>query len=337
MYKRQRIIDSIDIAYVRQYESSLLSQGQSYRFLLDTYYDRRYLKVLVAPRPRTSFTSQLSLREAVIVFLSLFNGKMSNIRPTVIVPDNDPYVQLEDINNKEVLSQVKEENERTLKRFKIVDFRRDRNKLKAALDRPDKFLVIVRRRSLIYNYQTDKAHPRGIQRRTTLERLRAGKEAQEELLDLDVLADAEGEDQFQNEVTTLPPLYDRTILQLSYGRSNAVVLREQDLAAYRFVKGGFALDEVISKVDQLDRDTILLMSTFGRDVQVTRSGKARTVRLQRRSTIVEEAPVLFSVPINYITVTAERNQNAANKRIKFRSFIDTFNKYYYLGSRSGLL
>ena len=262
---------------------------------------------------------------------------MSDTRPTVAVPDNDPYVWLEDINNEEALGWVKEENQRTLKRFETVDFRRDRDELKAALDRPDKFLTIVRRRGLIYNYWTDEAHPRGIWRRTTLERLRAGEEAWEELLDLDALADAEGEDWFWNEVTTLPPLHDRAILQLSRGGSDAVVLREWDLAAHRFIEGGFALDEAMSKVDWLDRDTMLLMSAFGGDAQVTRSGKARTVRLWRRGTAVEEAPVLFSVPVDHRTVTAERDWNAADERIKFSSVIGTFDKCHYLGSRSGPL
>ena len=72
---------------------------------------------------------------------------------------------------------MKEENQRTLERFEKVNFCRDRDELKAALDRPDKFLAIVRRRGLIHNYWTDEAHPRGIWRRTTFERLRAGEVA----------------------------------------------------------------------------------------------------------------------------------------------------------------
>ena len=140
---------------------------------------------------------------------------MNDSGPTVAEPDDDPYVWLEDIDGSEALAWVEEQNQRTLARFENENFRRDRDDLKAALDRPDKIPAIVRCAGLVYNYWTDEAHPRGIWRRTTLERFPAGKDAWEELLDLDSLANTENEDWFWNGVTTMPPLHDRAILQLS--------------------------------------------------------------------------------------------------------------------------
>ena len=160
-------------------------------------------------------------------------------------------------------------------------------------------------------------NPRGIWRRTTLNGFRAGDEAWEELLDLDALADAEDEDWFWNGVKTLPPLHNRAIVQLSHSGKAAGVLREWDSAAQHFVENGFTLGEALSDVEWLDNDTVLLLSAFGRDRHVTRSGNPRTVRLWRRGTAIEDAPVLFSVPVDHVEATATRDWSVAEERIVF--------------------
>ena len=144
----------------------------------------------------------------------------------------------------------------------------------------------------------------------------------------------DGEDWFWNSAMTLPPHHDRAIIRLSHGGSDAVVLREWDVAAQLFIEGGFALDERMSEVDWLDRDTLLLMSTLDGDAHVTRCGKARTVRLWRRVSAVEEASVLLSVPFDCHSVKAERDWTVADERIKFNSFIGTFCGYRFVGDRS---
>ena len=93
----------------------------------------------------------------------------------------------------------------------------------------------------------------------------------------------------------------------------------------------------MSEVDWLDNDTLLLMSAFGGQPHVTRSGNARTVRLWRRGTTVEEAPVLFSVPIDHTAATAQRDWNVGEERILFRDIIGSFKERTYLGNRTGPL
>ena len=80
------------------------------------------------------------------------------------------------IDSDEALDWVKDENQRTVERFDTESFRRDRDEVNAALDRPENLPSIVRRGGLMYDYWTDEAHPRGIWRRTTLECLRAGED-----------------------------------------------------------------------------------------------------------------------------------------------------------------
>ena len=262
---------------------------------------------------------------------------MSDSRPTVAEPDDDPYLWLEDIDSKEALNWVEEQNQRTLVRFENEDVRRDSEELKAALDRHSKLPMITRRGGFIYNFWTDEAQPRGIWRRTTHEHFCAGEEVWDKVLDLDSLAKAENEDLVWSGVQTLPPLHNRAILQLSHGGSDAVELREWNVVTKCFVMGGFTLGEAMSDVAWLDADTLLLMCAFGEGAHMARSGQARTVRLWRRGTAVEDAPVLFSVPFEHIGAAALRDWTVTEERIVFSDFMSTFETPYHFGNRNGSL
>ena len=122
-------------------------------------------------------------------------------------------------------------------------FAADRDVLAAIFDRPDKIPYIARRGPYFYNFWTDAQQPRGLWRRTTLESFRLEQPAWEILLDLDALAAAEGEDWIWGGASTRPGTHDRAIVRLSRGGSDAVVLREFDLAAQAFVSDGFSLPE----------------------------------------------------------------------------------------------
>ena len=82
-------------------------------------------------------------------------------------------------------------------------------------------------------------------------------------LDLDALAAAEGDDWVWHGADTLPPDHHRAILRLSRGGSDAVVLREFDLADRRFLADGFILPEAKGGAAWLDQDKLLLSSAFG--------------------------------------------------------------------------
>ena len=152
-------------------------------------------------------------------------------------PDDDPYLWLEDIEGTRALAWVEAENERTLKAFGGAPFAADRDTL-AAIDRPDKLPFVARRGPWLYNFWLDAKNPRGLWRRTARSR---DQPAWEILLDIDALAAAEGEDWIWGGAATRPGTHDRAILRLSRGGSDAVVLREFDLASRTFVKDGFVL------------------------------------------------------------------------------------------------
>ena len=92
-----------------------------------------------------------------------------------------------------------------------------------------------------YNFWQDEENPRGLWRRTTLEEYRKPAPDWEVVLDFDGLGRAEGERWVFAGAPGLVPGYDRALVCLSRGGADAVVVREFDLVARRFVEGGFAL------------------------------------------------------------------------------------------------
>jgi prolyl oligopeptidase len=218
---------------------------------------------------------------------------MIDPRPTIEMPDDDPYLWLEEIDGGRALAWVEAQNAVTLARFGDARFAADRDVLTAIYDRPDNIPLIARRGTRVFNFWKDAEHPRGLWRATSLDSFRSETPDWDILLDLDALAAREGDDWVWGGATTLPGTNDRAILQLSRGGADAVVLREFDLASRTFVSDGFDLPEAKSGAAWLDRDTLLLASVLG-DGMATRPGYARTVRLWRRGSDALTAPVIFA-------------------------------------------
>ncbi len=257
-------------------------------------------------------------------------GAMTDTRPTLAVPDDDPYLWLEEIEGARALSWVDAQTAATLARYGDARYAADRDTLRTLLDRPDNIPGVTRRGGLLYNFWRDADHPRGLWRRTTLDSYRTETPDWDVLLDLDALAMAEGEDWVWHGAGTLPPEHARAMLRLSRGGSDALVLREFDLAARGFVPGGFTLPEAKGGVDWLDADTLLLSSAFG---GVTRSGYARTVRLWRRGEDPAAAPVLFET--DETNMSAWAGYDRATNRVIYGEQIAFFDARYQLGDRTG--
>ena len=256
-----------------------------------------------------------------------------DVRPTVEAPDDDPWLWLEEVEGAQALAWVDQQNARTLGRFAGSGFAADRNRLKAALDRPDKVAMVARRGGTLFNFWQDGAHPRGLWRRSTLARYREAETAWEVVLDLDALAAAEGEDWVWGGATVLRPEGRIALLSLSRGGGDAKVLREFDLSLRRFVAGGFTLAEAKGGAAWLDADTMLLSSAFGGDAMATRSGYARTVRLWRRGEA--PGPVLFETDPANMGVSASLDGTAGDERVWFVERTGFFDAVVRFGDRGG--
>ena len=256
-------------------------------------------------------------------------------RPTLTAPDDDPWLWLEEIEGTQPLDFVERQNQLTLTAFGGAAFERDRDILAAIYDRPDNIPYVSRRGSDLHNVWKDAANPRGLWRRTTLEEFRKPHPAWETVLDIDQLAAGEGEDWLLSQITTMPGS-SRAILSLSRGGSDAVTLREFDLATKSFVADGFALPEAKGGVDWLDADTLLLSSAHGEDM-ATSSGYARTVRLWRRGEKVEQASVLFEASVSDMAAYCYVDRITSNRTIWFGRMLDFFNFSVSIGDQTGPL
>jgi prolyl oligopeptidase len=255
-------------------------------------------------------------------------------RPTIAAPDDDPHRWLEEIEGERALDFVGRQNAMTLEKFGDAGFARDRDILAAIFDRPDNIPYVTRRGGFLYNLWKDADNPRGIWRRTTLDEFRKPNPNWETLLDLDRLAAAEGEDWILNSIQMPPANHPRAILSLSRGGSDAATLREFDIGTKTFVANGFVLPEAKGGAEWLDADTLLLSSAYGEGTATT-SGYARTVRLWRRGTDIDQAPVIFKTVPESMAVYATIDRTGASPRVWFIERLDFFNHHLWLGDEAG--
>lgn len=255
-------------------------------------------------------------------------------RPTVAAPDDDPYLWLEEIEGERAVDFVERLSQSTLGKFGGAQFARDRDLLADIYDRPDNIPYVTRRGGLLYNLWKDTQHPRGLWRRTTMEEFRKPDPEWETLLDVDRLAAEENQDWLLNGIQTLAGNHPRAMLALSRGGSDAVTLREFDTDARAFVPDGFVLPEAKSGVEWFDADTLMLSSPHGEGM-ATASGYARTVRLWRRGTDVNRAPVIFETAPGNMRVYCNVDDSGPTRRAWFVDQMDFFNFTIFLGNESG--
>lgn len=106
--------------------------------------------------------------------------------PGVPGPEQDPYIFLEQARSPEALAWVAKENERTLAAFE-ADPRYAQLKAEALaiFDSNDRIPFVSFRPDGLYNFWQDKANPKGVLRRTTLESYRTANPKWEVVLDVD--------------------------------------------------------------------------------------------------------------------------------------------------------
>ncbi|MEU4270002.1 prolyl oligopeptidase family serine peptidase [Streptomyces sp. NPDC026092] len=207
--------------------------------------------------------------------------------------DDDPYLWLEDVEGEAALAWVAERNAETAAELAADGgFDTLKERLREALDASDRIPYTARRGAFLYNFWRDADHVRGVWRRTTLERYRKDEPEWEVLLDVDALADAEGEKWVWGGARVRRPEDDLALVCLSRDGGDAVEVREFDLAARAFVEGGFRVAEAKTRIGWIDADTVFVGTDHGPG-SLTDSGYPRTVRRWRRGTTLESADLVF--------------------------------------------
>jgi prolyl oligopeptidase len=247
---------------------------------------------------------------------------------------DDPYLWLEDLDGEEAAVWVRARNAETLTGGDRVE--RLRDDLLAVLDSEDRIPYPTWHGGHLYNLWKDRAHPRGLWRRTTPEEYRKAEPAWLVLIDLDALAEREGENWIWQEATFLRPDGQRCLVALSRGGSDAAVVREFDLAERAFVADGFELPEAKNSVAWIDADRLYVGTDFGPG-SLTTSGYPRLVKEWRRGTPLSDATLVYSCQPNDVIALATHDPTPGYERDLLFRWLDFFRAEVYLRTDHGLV
>ncbi len=210
-------------------------------------------------------------------------------------PADDPYLWLEDVTGDRAMAWVKEQNAKSRPAIESdAGFKPLLEALTAITTSRERIPAVEKRGAHLYNFWQDAKNPRGIWRRTTAGEYRKAEPKWETVLDLDQLSAAEGAQWAWKGAQCLYPKYERCLVSLSRGGSDAVEIREFDTVKKAFVAGGFRLPESKGGAAWIDADTIYASRDFGGGT-MTRSGYPRQVKRLARGQDIAAAPVVFEV------------------------------------------
>lgn len=214
--------------------------------------------------------------------------------PSPAPGETDPFAYTEEVQGERALAEVNRWNAATLVTLKAAPgFETTRERaLKLLQDDAQIAEPSAVSRTQVFNFWTDAEHPRGLWRVSALDAYLAGKPRWTTLIDVGALGSREGKSWVWHGAQCLRPAFNRCLVSLSDGGTDADVVREFDVATGRFVPGGFALPQAKSNATWINRDTLMVATDFGPDT-LTRSGYPRVVKSWRRGTPLSSATTLL--------------------------------------------
>ncbi|MFI6426627.1 prolyl oligopeptidase family protein [Promicromonospora sp. NPDC050880] len=237
----------------------------------------------------------------------------------------DPFAWLEDVEGDTALEWVRERNAHSAAALGGEAFTATERAVREVLDSDDKIPHVSKVGEHYYNFWQDAAHRRGLWRRTTLDSYRTGEPEWETVLDLDALAEQEGESWVWHGASVLRPTPEQiaageprrhALVDLSPGGSDSDVTREFDLVTKQFVApeaGGFVRAQAKGGLSWVDADTVYVYTDFGAGT-MTPSGYPRQVRLWRRGTPLAEATLVYEGTEQDMYISASRSHTPGFER-----------------------
>ena len=241
---------------------------------------------------------------------------------------SDPYLWLEDITGDDALEWVRRRNEPTLAELCGEEFETMRAEALEVLDTDARIPYVRRRGDHLYNFWRDAANPRGLWRRTTLDSYRSESPDWDVLIDVDELAEADGENWVWAGADVIEPDHTVALISLSRGGSDAAIVREFDMRTRQFVADGFELPEAKTQITWEDENTVLLGTDFG-EGSLTDSGYPRLVKRWKRGQPLDDAETLFTAASTDVIVAASVDRTPGFERTMVRRAIDFFNDEVY--------
>ena len=242
--------------------------------------------------------------------------------------DQDPYLWLEDVTGDDALAWVAEHNAPTLADLGGDRFETMRAEALEVLDTDARIPYVRRRGDHLYNFWRDADNPRGLWRRTTLESYRTDDPAWDVVIDVDALADADGENWVWAGAEVIEPDLSLALVSLSRGGSDATVVREFDMLSRRFVEDGFELPEAKTDIGWEGPDAVIVGTDFGPG-SLTDSGYPRVTKRWRRGTPLAAAETLFEGEASDVSVGAGYDPTPGFERLLVSRSFDFFNRDRY--------
>jgi prolyl oligopeptidase len=242
----------------------------------------------------------------------------------------DSHIWLEDIQGNRSIDWVNKQNAASTKLLKArPEFEPTRQKTLELLNSEDKIPYFSRVGNFVYNLWTDQQNQRGLWRRTTIAEYQKPHPAWETVLDIDALGKAELESWTWAGANCFAPQYQRCLVSLSRGGSDATVVREFDLVAKKFITDGFSLPEAKSDLAWKDENTLYVGTDFGSG-SMTKSGYPRIIKEWQRGTPLNTAVTVFEVQENDVRAQIWVSRIHGHQRILFIRRIDFFHDEVFI-------
>ena len=242
----------------------------------------------------------------------------------------DPYLWLEEIEGEAALAQVKEWNAETEAKLADVDGVAERaERARQILNDPNRLVNGFVIGDKVLNHWQDETNKRGLWRIAGLDDYLAGNPAWTTLIDVDALAEAEGEAWVWHGANCLAPDYERCLVSLSPGGTDADIMREFDLTTGEWVEDGFMVPLGKSAVSWVDRDTLLIAKDEGGDT-LTESGYPRIAKLWTRGTPWTAAQQVLDVDAKQVWLFPNAVMDGDKRWMFLQSGPDFFNQDRYV-------
>ena len=183
------------------------------------------------------------------------------------------------------------------------------------LDDPGRIPAVKVRGDYAYNFWTDADNPRGLWRRQLFTAYLDGGDEWEVLIDVDALSKDEGKSWVWRGAQLLYPDYDRALITLSDGGSDANETREFSVPQKRWLKDGFFRPEAKGSLSWIDVDHCWLTQPMGPD-STSPSGYPLEARILRRGQSLEDSALILKArPDSMGTFAGQSRERQGTKQI----------------------
>lgn len=256
----------------------------------------------------------------------------ANPAPVAIDPNNDPRVWLEAVESEEALNWVRGQNDRTNAR--LLEDKRYQGLFDQALkllESEDRIPYGSLYGGYVWNFWRDADHSHGLWRRTTLDSYLTEEPQWDTVLDLDALSAQEDANWVWRGANCLAPQYERCMITLSPGGSDAAVRREFSISERAFVADGFVTPEAKGTVAWVDDNTLLIGLATDEDNSTASGYPFVTYRWSRGTALTDAAEILRSQPSD-VGLWPERFEDHDGGVYMMAAEADTFyeSQYWYL-------